>query len=100
MVMYNAKGEAVGSDVLNLSLKSSKDAAEVWNDVAAGTVTVGVKSYGSVVFEKDPGVLMGKPVVTEGVLSQSGSDPTKFRITPFAVEKALALLLRMVQPFW
>lgn len=88
MVMYNAKGEAVGSDVLNLSLKSSKDAAEVWNDVAAGTVTVGVKSYGSVVFEKDPGVLMGKPVVTEGVLSQSGSDPTKFRITPFAVEKA------------
>lgn len=88
MVMYNANGEAVGSDVLNLSLKSSKDAAEVWNDVAAGTVTIGVKSYGSILFQKDPGVLMGKPVVTEGVLSQSGSDPTKFRITPFAVEKA------------
>lgn len=88
MVMYNANDEAVGSDVLNLSLKSSKDAAEVWNDVAAGTVTIGVKSYGSIFFKKDPGVLMGKPVVTEGVLSQSGSDPTKFRITPFAVEKA------------
>lgn len=88
MVMYNANDEAVGSDVLNLSLKSSKDAAEVWNDVAAGTVTIGVKSYGSILFKKDPGVLMGKPVVTEGVLSQSGSDPTKFRITPFAVEKA------------
>lgn len=89
MVMYNANDEAVGSDVLNLSLKSSKDAAEVWNDVAAGTVTIGVKSYGSILFkEEDPGVLMGKPVVTEGVLSQSGSDPTKFRITPFAVEKA------------
>ena len=88
MVMYNANGEAVGSDVLNLSLKSSKDAAEVWNDVAAGTVTIGVKSYGSILFQKDPGVLMGEPVVTEGVLSQSGSDPTKFRITPFAVEKA------------
>ena len=88
MVMYNANGEAVGSDVLNLSLKSSKDAAEVWNDVAAGTVTIGAKSYGSILFEEDPGVLMGKPVVTEGVLSQSGSDPTKFRITPFAVEKA------------
>lgn len=88
MVMYNANDEAVGSDVLNLSLKSSKDAAEVWNDVAAGTVTIGVKSYGSILFQKDPGVLMGKPVVTEGVLSQSGSDPTKFRITPFAVEKA------------
>lgn len=88
MVMYNANEEAVGSDVLNLSLKSSKDAAEVWNDVAAGTVTIGVKSYGSILFQKDPGVLMGEPVVTEGVLSQSGSDPTKFRITPFAVEKA------------
>ena len=88
MVMYNANGEAVGSDVLNLSLKSSKDAAEVWNDVAAGTVTIGAKSYGSILFKEDPGVLMGKPVVTEGVLSQSGSDPTKFRITPFAVEKA------------
>ena len=88
MVMYNANDEAVGSDVLNLSLKSSKDAAEVWNDVAAGTVTIGVKSYGSILFKKDPGVLMGEPVVTEGVLSQSGSDPTKFRITPFAVEKA------------
>lgn len=88
MVMYNANGEAVGSDVLNLSLKSSKDAAEVWNDIAAGTVTIGAKSYGSILFQKDPGVLMGEPVVTEGVLSQSGSDPTKFRITPFAVEKA------------
>lgn len=88
MVLYNANDEAVGSDVLNLSLKSSKDAAEVWNDVAAGTVTIGVKSYGSILFQKDPGVLMGEPVVTEGVLSQSGSDPTKFRITPFAVEKA------------
>ena len=88
MVMYNANDEAVGSDVLNLSLKSSKDAAEVWNDVAAGTVTIGVKSYGSILFQMDPGVLMGEPVVTEGVLSQSGSDPTKFRITPFAVEKA------------
>lgn len=87
MVMYNANDEAVGSDVLNLSLKSSKDAAEVWNDVAAGTVTIGAKSYGSILFKKDPGVLMGEPVVTEGVLSQSGSDPTKFRITPFAVEK-------------
>ena len=87
MVMYNANDEAVGSDVLNLSLKSSKDAAEVWNDVAAGTVTIGVKSYGSILFQKDPGVLMGEPVVTEGVLSQSGSDPTKFRITPFADDK-------------
>ena len=90
MVLYNANDEAVGSDVLNLSLKSSKDAAEVWNDVAAGTVTVGVKSYGSILFQQgDPGVLMGKPVVTEGVLSQSGSDPTKFRITPFADDKTL-----------
>lgn len=88
MVLYNANDEAVGSDVLNLSLKSSKDAAEVWNDVAAGTVTIGAKSYGSILFKKDSGVLMGEPVVTEGVLSQSGSDPTKFRITPFAVEKA------------
>ena len=87
MVMYNANDEAVGSDVLNLSLKSSKDAAEVWNDVAAGTVTIGVKSYGSILFQKNPGVLMGEPVVTEGVLSQSGSDPTKFRITPFADDK-------------
>ena len=88
MVLYNANDEAVGSDVLNLSLKSSKDAAEVWNDVAAGTVTVGVKSYGSIIFQQgDPGVLMGEPVVTEGVLSQSGSDPTKFRITPFADDK-------------
>ena len=87
MVLYNANDEAVGSDVLNLSLKSSKDAAEVWNDVAAGTVTIGVKSYGSIFYQEDPGVLMGKPVVTEGVLSQSGSDPTKFRITPFADDK-------------
>lgn len=87
MVLYNANDEAVGSDVLNLSLKSSKDAAEVWNDVAAGTVTIGVKSYGSIFNQEDPGVLMGKPVVTEGVLSQSGSDPTKFRITPFADDK-------------
>lgn len=88
MVLYNANDEAVASDVLNLSLKSSKDAAEVWNDVAAGTVTVGVKSYGSILFQQgDPGVLMGEPVVTEGVLSQSGSDPTKFRITPFADDK-------------
>ena len=83
MVLYNAANEAVGVETLDVSLKSSKDAAEVWNDVAAGTMTIGVKSLGSMLFQQDPGVLLGKAVVQEGILSQSASDPTKFRITPF-----------------
>lgn len=83
MVLYNNNDEAVGVETLDVSLKSSKDAAETWNDIAAGTMTIGAQSLGSMFFKEDPGVLLGKAVTQEGVLSQSASDPTKFRITPF-----------------
>ena len=91
MIMYNANDEAVGVNTLTVPLRSSKEGAEVWNTVAAGTVTIGAKSLGSLVFDADPGVLMGDPLVVEGELTQSESDPTKFRLTPFAAGENTSL---------
>lgn len=87
MVIYNEKGEYVDVQYLDISLKSSKDAAEQWNDIAAGTLTLGIKDY-SVVFSSGPwGLLMKQTVTGEAVLSQSSADASKFRISPFLADE-------------
>lgn len=90
-VLYNAEGEAVGSESMTVTLKSSKDGAETWNDIAAGTLTIGKQDCSSV-FKGGPwGLLMEQTVTTESVLSQSASDPTKFRLTPFLADEKTPL---------
>lgn len=85
MVIYNADGEVVDATALEVKLKSSKDAAETWNEVAYGVLTIGAEDIST----KHPsvseawGLLFKEPIVDEAVLSQSSSDPTKYRIEPF-----------------
>lgn len=93
-VIY-AGGEVVGTEVFEFKFKSSKDNTEVFEDVAGGILTLGVKdvsepfsqsgsSWG--LFPEKVGAT--SPVVGEAVLSQSTSDPTHFKLSPFWMESA------------
>lgn len=83
MVVYNAKGEAVGTGTTEVKLKSSKDSTEVFTDIAAGNLTIGAKDQ-SGIFSSGPWGLCFKETITqEAVLSQSSTNPTKFRLTPY-----------------
>ena len=88
-VIY-AGGEPVGEEVFEFKFKSSKDNTEVFEDVAAGILSLGVADV-SAMFDRDGdawGMLPEKvgatsPIVGEAILSQSTSDPTHFKLTPF-----------------
>ncbi|MBR6945583.1 MAG: hypothetical protein IKH64_06520 [Prevotella sp.] len=88
-VIY-AGGEPVGEEVFEFKFKSSKDNTEVFEDVAAGILSLGVADV-SAMFDRDGnawGLLPEKvgatsPIVGEAILSQSTSDPTHFKLTPF-----------------
>lgn len=86
-------GEAKGADVTPITLKSSKDAEEQFEEVAYGVFTLGVEDISGPFFkEQGPmGCFLEKvggksPYASEATLLQSKSDPTHFRITPWLVD--------------
>lgn len=83
-------GEAKGADATPVTLKSSKDAEEQFEEVAYGVFTLGVEDISGPFFkEQGPmGCFLEKlggtsPYPSEATLLQSKSDPTHFRITPW-----------------
>lgn len=86
-------GEAKGADATPITLKSSKDAEEQFEEVAYGVFTLGVEDISGPFFkEQGPmGCFLEKvggksPYASEATLLQSKSDPTHFRITPWLVD--------------
>lgn len=93
-VIYNAAGETVGTQSFTFDLKSSKDNVEVYNDIAAGTLTIGAEDLSEAVFSQKAGVISKEPIELESVLSQSTSDPTKFRLKPYLpIDESLSTTL-------
>lgn len=82
-VIYNAAGETVGTQSFTFDLKSSKDNVETYNDIAAGTLTIGAENLIGAITSQDISTIPGEPMEVESVLSQSASDPTKFRLQPY-----------------
>lgn len=82
-------GEAKGADATPVTLKSSKDAEEQFEEVAYGVFTMGVKDVSAPFFESGAiGCFVDKiggqsPYAGEATLLQSKSDPSHFRITPW-----------------
>lgn len=84
-------GEAKGADATPITLKSSKDAEEQFEEVAYGVFTLGVEDISGKFSEKPKGCFLEKvggksPYPSEATLLQSKSDPTHFRITPWLNE--------------
>ena len=86
-------GEAKGADATPVTLKSSKDAEEQFEEVAYGVFTLGVEDISGPFYpEEGPmGCFLEKiggksPYASEATLLQSKSDPTHFRITPWLVD--------------
>lgn len=86
-------GEAKGADATPVTLKSSKDAEEQFEEVAYGVFTLGVEDISGPFFPKEGpmGCFLEKlggtsPYPSEATLLQSKSDPTHFRITPWLNE--------------
>lgn len=85
MVVYNAKGEVVSTETFTVKLKSSKETAEVFNDITTGTVALGVKDL-SALWGNSWGTTFGSETIEDVVLSQSTTDPTKFRLSPYLTD--------------
>lgn len=86
-------GEAKGADATPITLKSSKDAEEQFEEVAYGVFTLGVEDISGPFFPKEGpmGCFLEKvggksPYPSEATLLQSKSNPTHFRITPWLNE--------------
>lgn len=86
-------GEAKGADATPITLKSSKDAEEQFEEVAYGVFTLGVEDISGPFFPKEGpmGCFLEKlggtsPYPSEATLLQSKNDPTHFRITPWLNE--------------
>lgn len=84
-------GEAKGADATPVTLKSSKDAEEQFEEVAYGVFTLGVEDISGPFFPEPKGCFLEKiggksPLASEATLLQSKSDPTHFRITPWLVD--------------
>ena len=86
-------GEAKGADATPITLKSSKDAEEQFEEVAYGVFTRCVEDFSGLFFpEEGPiGCFLEKiggtsPYPSEATLLQSKSDPTHFRITPWLID--------------
>lgn len=89
MVVYNADGEAVGNEAIQLKLRSSKDAAEQFSEIATGIFTIGAKDQSLILsISGEPwGLLFEESFSQNAVLSQSQSDPTHFMLTPYLEEE-------------
>lgn len=86
VVSYDADGKVQATSVTKVSLKSSKDAMEAYKDIYKGLLTVSdpAADLGAKIFKSGkPALLLKQKLEVEAVLSQSTTDPTKYRITPF-----------------
>lgn len=86
VVSYDAEGKVQATSVTKVSLKSSKDAMEAYKDIYKGLLTLSdpAADLGAKIFKGGkPALLLKQKVEVEAVLSQSSTDPTKYRITPF-----------------
>lgn len=82
MVIYNADGEAVGTETLTVKLTSSNDVVETFNDVATGTLTIGAQDLSAMFSSSGAwGLCFGETMTGEAVLSQSTSNASHFRLT-------------------
>ena len=82
-------GEAKGADATPITLKSSKDAEEQFEEVAYGVFTLGVEDISGLFFPEEGPIgcfLEKSPYPSEATLLQSKSDPTHFRITPWLID--------------
>ena len=82
-------GEAKGADATPITLKSSKDAEEQFEEVAYGVFTLGVEDISGPFFPEEGPLgcfLSTSPYPSEATLLQSKSDPTHFRITPWLID--------------
>ena len=86
VVAYNADDEVVGTYTVEQKLKSSKEAVEQFTDIASGTFTIGAEDMSTLISKTAWGLLLKQTVTQEAVLSQSQSDPTHFKLTPFLSE--------------
>ena len=86
VVAYNANGDAVGTYTVAQKLKSSKETVEQFTDIASGTFTIGAEDMSTLVSKTAWGLLLQQKTTQEAVLSQSQSDPTHFKLTPFLSE--------------
>lgn len=86
VVAYNANGDAVGTYTVAQKLKSSKETVEQFTDIASGTFTIGAEDMSTLVSKTAWGLLLQQTTTQEAVLSQSQSDPTHFKLTPFLSE--------------
>ena len=87
-VIYNAAGDAVGTQSFSYTLKSSKDGAdpvETYKEVAAGIYTIGKEDISNIGIWQGGGngMIVEEATEHEATLLQGESDPTKFRITPY-----------------
>lgn len=86
VVSYDAEGKVQATSVTKVSLKSSKDAMEAYKDIYKGLLTLSdpAADLGAKIFKSGkPALLLKQKLEVEAVLSQSTTDPTKYRITPF-----------------
>lgn len=86
VVAYNADGAVVGTYTVAQKLKSSKETVEQFTDIASGTFTIGAEDVSTLVSKTAWGLLLQQTTTQEAVLSQSQSDPTHFKLTPFLSE--------------
>lgn len=86
VVAYNADGAVVGTYTVAQKLKSSKETVEQFTDIASGTFTIGAEDMSTLVSKTAWGLLLQQTTTQEAVLSQSQSDPTHFKLTPFLSE--------------
>lgn len=86
IVTYDASGNAQGAYTIPVKLKSSKENVETFEDIALGNLTLGNADLGSYFFEESPGLLLQEKQTIEATLSQSNSDPTHYRLTPYMVD--------------
>lgn len=91
VVIYDTEGNVQGYYATDeQKLRSSSDAVETFTDIAAGIFSMGTADVSSVISESGnawglfPEALnLTSPFVQEAVLSQSETDQTHFKLTPF-----------------
>ena len=86
IVVYNADGKPVKTYTQAISVTSSKDNVEQFTDIAGGVMKLGASDFSNLISEDGSAWgYLGEsfPMTQEAVLSQSSTDPTHFKLTPW-----------------
>jgi hypothetical protein len=86
IVLYDSEGNVVGNDVEEIKFKSTKDTVEKWKAIYNGVYAYTAKDYSKA---QAGGIYEG---TYEGVMYQSESDATRFKIVPWAGTKSEGLI--------